>query len=57
MSMHPNVFNGHAEAWSCRWIVGADPRKYVVHVLLRGFRLPLRAAVVDDFGTLVEVPR
>lgn len=54
---HPNVFNGKAEAWSCRWIVGADPRKYVVHVLLRGFGLPLRAAVVDDFGNLVEVPR
>jgi len=54
---HPNVIFGRADVWACRWIEGADPRKYVIDMAVRGFSFRLKAAVVDDFGTLVEVPR
>lgn len=54
---HPNVFEGSALAWACRWIDQADPRKYVVDVYIQGFHFPLKAAVVDEFGDLVEVPK
>ena len=54
---HPNVINGRALAWACRWVAGHDPRKYLVCVVVFGFNHPLCDAVVDDFGALVEVPR
>lgn len=54
---HPNVIFGQAEVWACRWIEGADPRKYVIDMTVRGFCFRLKAAVVDDFGTLVEVDK
>lgn len=54
---NPNVIEGRALVWACRWIEGADPRKYIVDLLVNGFSFRLKAAVVDDFGTLVEVPR
>ena len=51
----PNVINGHARIWAIRWMSGWPATKYLVHIYVWGWVSELRAAVVDDFGQLVEV--
>ena len=55
MSAHPNVFEGRALIWACRWIKDFDARKYSVCIHVCGFDYALKDAVIDDFGNLVEV--
>lgn len=55
MSRDPSI-RGYAEAWAFRWLSAARPGVYVVTVDVPGFHIQNFAAVVDDFGNLVEIP-
>jgi hypothetical protein len=55
--LHPNVIDGWSKSWACRWINNWHPAKYAVSIYVPGWISELRAAVVDDFGQLVEVQK
>ena len=49
---------GKAGAWAFRWLLpDLYPGRYLVTVECPGFYQSNFAAVVDDFGNLVRVPR